>query len=78
MKEVPRTYFLRNAKYAFKLAILTFSLVMNLIGNWEFKIMGTQRTTENSYGYGKVNASKYSYLFLIETKAGKTLFGVRE
>lgn len=51
VKEVPRTYFLKNVKYAFKLAILTFSLVMNLIGNWEFKIMGTQRTTEKEFSW---------------------------
>lgn len=49
MKEVLCTYFLKNAKYAFRLAILTFSLVMNLIGNWEFKIFGTQRTTEKEF-----------------------------
>lgn len=49
MKEMLRTYFLKNAKYAFKLAILTFSLVMKLVGNWEFKIIGTQRTTEEEF-----------------------------
>lgn len=49
MKKMLRTYFLKNAKYAFDLAILKFSLVINLIGNWEFKIIGTQRTTEKEF-----------------------------
>lgn len=49
----------------FKLAILTFSLVMNLNSNWEFEIIGTWRTIEKkSGGSGKANASEYSYLFL--------------
>lgn len=65
MKEILCTYILKNAKYAFKLAILTFSLVMNLNSNGKFEIIGTWRTIEKSGGSGKANASKYSYLFLI-------------
>lgn len=49
VKEMLCAYHLKNAKYAFKLAILTFSLVTNLIGNWEFKIIGTRRTTQKEF-----------------------------